>query len=132
LRLLIARNIGLVPVAIVIMMLIFLVSFRSLIAMLLPLPGVAASILFTFGLMGWCGVPVYLTIAVMPVLLTATSVTNDIYLFSRYFGMLKTRPISQRKEVLREAFEMMAGPVAATSLTAAIGFFSFAFSPLAP
>ena len=95
--------------------------------MLLPLPGVAASILFTFGLMGWCGVPVYLTIAVMPVLLTATSVTNDIYLFSRYFSMLRERPQGDRIEILCEAFEMMALPVAATSITAAIGFFSFAF-----
>ena len=132
LRLLVARKAGLVPVAIVVMMLIFLASFRSFVAMLLPLPGVGATILFAFGLMGWCGVPVYLTIAVMPVLLTATGVTNDIYLFSRYFGMLRERPNSKRKDILREAFETMAGPVAATSLTAAIGFFSFAFSPLTP
>jgi predicted RND superfamily exporter protein len=132
LRLFVARKIGLVPIAIVIMMLIFLISFRSIVAMLLPLPGVGASILFTFGLMGWCGVPVYLTIAVMPVLLTATGVTNDIYLFSRYFSMLRGRSKDGRRQILCDAFATMAVPVAATSLTAAIGFFSFAFSPLTP
>jgi predicted RND superfamily exporter protein len=132
LRLFLGRKIGLVPVAIVVMMLIFLLSFRSFVAMLLPLPGVGASILFTFGVMGWCGVPVYLTIAVMPVLLTATGVTNDIYLFSRYFTMLRENPRADRRQLLCDAFATMAVPVAATSLTAAIGFFSFAFSPLAP
>ncbi len=131
-RFLIARRLGLVPVAILVMMLIFLASFRSVLAMLLPLPGLGATLMAVFGLMGWVGTPVYLTIAVMPVLLTATGVTNDIYLFSRYFMLLRQRAGVPHVQVLHETFRAMAAPVAATSLTAAIGFFSFAFSPLEP
>ena len=132
LRLLIARRIGLVPLAMLVMMLILLLSFRNALAMFVPLPGVLATMLFVFGLMGWCGVPVYLTTAVMPVLLTATGVTNDIYLFNRYFRLLLQRPGVPHRELLRETFDRMVSPVASTSLATSIGFFSFGFSPLEP
>ena len=72
-------------------MLVLLLCFRNVLAALLPLPGVAATMLLVFGLMGWLGVPIYLTTAVMPVLLTVISVTNDIYLFSRYFNLLREK-----------------------------------------
>ena len=132
LRLLLARRVGLVPVAAVVMMLIFLLCFRNALAMLVPMPGIAATLVFVFGLMGWCGVPVYLTMAVMPVLLIATGVTNDIYLFNRYFRLLREKPGISHVELLKETFDKMASPVASTSLTAGIGFLSFAFSPLTP
>ncbi|HSU57296.1 MAG TPA: MMPL family transporter [Candidatus Dormibacteraeota bacterium] len=124
------QHIGLVPISIAVMMLIFFLSFRNGLAMLVPLPGVAVTLIFVFGLMGWCGVPVYLTIAVMPVLLTAICVTNDIYLFSRYLTIV--RPGKEPVEAVRETFEQMVSPVTNTSLTSAVGFLSFAFSPLAP
>ena len=132
LRLLIAQRIGLVPLAILVMMLIFYASFRNLPATLVPLPGILATMIFVFGLMGWCGVPIYLTIAVMPVLLTATGVTNDIYLFNRYFTLLRERPGIRHVELVGETFDKMVSPLASTSLTTGIGFLSFGFSPLEP
>ncbi len=131
-RLLIARRIGLVPVTALVMMLIFYLSFRNVLAMLLPLPGFAAAILFVFGLMGWCGVPIYLTTAVMPVLLTAICVTNDIYVFNRYFNLLREQRHVSHVELVRETFDTMVPPVTSTSLTSSIGFLSFGLSPLGP
>ena len=92
LKLLVARRIGLVPVTILVMVLVFLVTFRNPLATLVPLPGIVATLVTVFGLMGWAGVPIYLTTAVMPVLLIATGVTNDIYLFTRYFNLLRENP----------------------------------------
>ncbi len=132
LRLLVARRIGLVPVTVAVMMLVFFLSFRNVPATLLPLPEVAAVLLFTFGLMGWVGVPIYLTIAVMPVLLTAMCVTDEIHVFSRYFALLREKPGVGHTELVKETMEEMVCPVANTTLTTAIGFVSFAFSPLAP
>jgi predicted RND superfamily exporter protein len=132
LRRLIAGRIGLVPVVILVMMLVFWFAFRNFLAMLLPLPGVATAIVFVFGLMGWLGVPVYLTIAVMPVLLTATGVTNDIYLFSRYFTLLRENPGVPHPELVRRTFDVLACPVANTSLTTCVGFLSFGVTPLMP
>jgi len=71
LRRLIGHKLGLLPLAAIVMLLVFYASFRNVTATLLPLPEVAAVLLFTFGLMGWTGTPIYLTIAVMPVLLVA-------------------------------------------------------------
>jgi uncharacterized protein len=132
LRLWVARHIGLVPVAVVVMMLIFLLTFRNVLAMLIPLPGVMATLMFVFGLMGWSNVPIYLTIAVMPVLLTATGVTNDIYLFSRYYMLLREKPGLGQAELVRTTFDAMVCPVVSTSLTTGVGFLSFGLSPLAP
>ncbi len=132
LRRLIAQRVGLVPVAALVMVLVFFLTFRNLLAALVPLPGVVATMLFVFGLMGWFRIPVYLTMAVMPVLLTTISVTNDIYLFTRYFGLLRQRPGAKPVELLGETFDALACPVATTSLTAGIGFLSFGFSPLGP
>ena len=101
LRVLVAQHIGLVPLAALVMMLVLLVCFRNVLAALLPLPGVAATMVFVFGLMGWLGVPIYLTTAVMPVLLTVISVTNDIYLFSRYFTLLRDRPGANHVDAAR-------------------------------
>jgi predicted RND superfamily exporter protein len=132
LRLFITRRVGLVPLAALVMFLVLLLAFRNLPAAVVPLPGVAATLLFVLGAMGWCGVPVYLTIAVMPVLLTAIGVTNDIYLFNRYFTLLRERAGSPHEALVAETFEKLVCPVAVTSLTSAVGFFSFAFSPIAP
>ena len=131
-RLFVAKHIGLMPLAALVMLVIFLVYFRSGLAVLLPLPGVVATLLFVLGLMGWLGVPIYLTTAVMPVLLVVISVTNDIYLFNRYFRLLRENPARNHVELLGETFEKLARPVAATSLAAVAGFASFEFSPLVP
>ena len=132
LRVFIARHIGLVPLSALVMMLVLLVCFRNVLAALLPLPGVAATMIFVFGLMGWLGVPIYLTTAVMPVLLTVLSVTNDIYLFSRYFTLLRERPKANHIELIEETFNKLTRPVVCTSLAAVIGFLSFGYSPLLP
>jgi hypothetical protein len=132
LKLFVGRRMGLVPVAILVMALVFLVTFRNPLATLAPLPGLVATLVSVFGLMGWAGVPIYLTTAVMPVLLVATGVTNDIYLFTRYFNLLRENPGRGRVELLGETFDKLSCAVAITSLTTAIGFFSFVFSPLAP
>ena len=131
-QLFVARRIGLVPLAILVMLLVFFVTFRNPLATLVPLPGIVATLVTVFGLMGWAGVPIYLTTAVMPVLLVATGVTNDIYLFTRYFNLLRDNPTEGHVDLLEKTFSQLACAVSVTSLTTAIGFFSFAFSPLGP
>jgi hypothetical protein len=132
LRLFIARHIGLVPIAMLIMAVVFQISFRRVIATVLPMGEVGACLAFVFGLMGWLDVPVYLTIAVMPVLLTAMAVSDEIHVYSRYFALLHEKPEEKHVELVQATMDEMVSPVVNTSLTTAIGFVSFAFSPLAP
>ena len=132
LRLLVGRHVGLVPIAIFVMAVVFVISFRSPTAAMLPLIEVGACLAAVFGLMGWLGVPIYLTIAVMPVILTAIGVADEVHVFSRYLHELRTRPEVGHLEALGVTMEEMWVPVVKTSVTTAVGFLSFALSPLGP
>ena len=68
----------------------------------------------------------------MPVLLTATGVANDIYLFNRYFTLLREKSGVSHVELVGETFDKLVSPLASTSLTTSVCFLSFGFSPLAP
>ncbi len=129
------RRVGLVPVAMVLLVLVFAIGFRSLPAAMLPLTEVGACLAFVFGVMGWVGVPVYLTIAVMPVILTAIGVADEIHIFTRYSRELRTHRVTDRTEAkaaLMRAMEAMWRPVAKTSVTTAIAFLAFGLSGQAP
>ncbi len=132
LRFWIAGHVGLLPIGLTVMALVFFISLRSLAAVALPMIEVGACLAMVFGLMGWWGVPVYLTIAVLPVILTAIGVTDEIHLFHRYRELLILQPDRPSIEVLTDTVNEMWRPVTKTALTTAVGFASFAFSPIAP
>ena len=93
---------------------------------------VGACLAFVFGLMGWLDVPVYLTIAVLPIVLTAIGVADEIHIFDRYRRSLRSRPTDPHHGVLTATMNEMGSPVVKTSLTTAVGFLSFALSPIRP
>ncbi len=132
LRRLIAGKVGLVPLAIVIMALVFTIRFRSVTAAALPLMEVGACLVVVFAIMGWAGVPLYLTTTVMPIILTATGITDEIHVFSRYRRQLLARSGDDHIDVLSVTMKEMAPPVVMASLTTAIGFLSFAVSSIIP
>jgi len=129
---LVGRYVGLVPLAFAIMAVVFFVSFRSVAAVALPLTEVAAALVVIFAVMGWLGIPVYLTTAVIPVILTATGITDEIHVFSRYRHELRRRPDESHVDVLRSTMDEMTPPVLMTTIATAIGFLSFALSTIGP
>lgn len=131
-RMFIARHVGLVPIALLIMAIVFFVSFRSIAATALPLMEVGACLVFVFGLMGWLDVPVYLTIAVLPIILSAIGIADEIHVFARYRELLRERPSDDESSVVEATLDEMWVPVVKTSLTTAIGFLSFTLSPIGP
>jgi hypothetical protein len=132
LRILLDRKIGLVPIALMLMAVVFLISFRGLNTAMLPLMEVGACLLFVFGVMGYLGVPVYLTIAVTPVILTVVGVADEIHIFCRYRDRWRANPLEDHREVIRASMADMCWPVVMTSVTTSIGFLSFGLSPIAP
>lgn len=127
-----ARRFGLVPLALAILALVFAIGFRRPGAALLSLVKLGACLLVVLGTMGWLGVPVYLTIAVMPVILIAIGVADEVHLLRRYRGLLGERPGGSPLGLLRETFAEMTSPVVQTSLTTVVGFLAFAISPIVP
>ncbi len=128
----IARHVGLLPIAIVFMGLVFLISFRSFAATWLPLSEALACLVFVFGLMGWLGVPVYLTMAVLPVILVSMGLADEIHVFTSYRQRVAAHPNEPITSAVRAALDETSLPVMATGWTTAIGFLAFALSPLAP
>lgn len=137
LRTLVARKIGLLPVTILLMVAVFAICFRRFAASMIPMIEVGACLFFLFGLMGLLSIPVYLTIAIVPIIITTTGVCDEIHVLSRYRAMLRARASwptarGEREEVVRETMHDMFGPVVRTSITTAIGFVSFAWAPIEP
>ena len=131
-RVWIARCIGLVPVALAVMALVFLVCHRSWPAVVLPLMEAGTCLVVVFALMGWCGVPVYLTIAVMPIILTAAGVMDEMHVFARYRERLTASVSDDHRAVLLATMVEMGRPVIMTNATSGFGFLAFAFSPIGP
>jgi len=140
------RGIPLVPAALVFMAGVFLLAFRRPAAALLPLAEVAVCLTVVFGAFGWLGIPVYLTTAVLPIVLTAVGTADEIHVFRRLREMAQrhstaeaTEPAdpgsltrSSWRKVVGETMDGIAGPVTLTSATTAIAFLSFALSPIGP
>jgi uncharacterized protein len=112
----------LVPIGMAFMGLLFYLRYRSLAAVLLPLTEIGACLLFVFGLMGYAGVPVSLTITVLPVILTAIGVADEIYIFDR----------CARTGSVRQAMDELWRPMLQAGVTTSVGFLSFTLSPIAP
>jgi uncharacterized protein len=119
----------LVPVALLVIAVVLWVACGRAWGVFLGLVKVGAAQVFTFGLMGWCRQPVYLTTAVIPVLLTTIGLADEIHLLWRY----RHRPAGQPAlEALRQTFAELGRPIVLSSLTTAAGFLSFLTSSIRP
>lgn len=125
-------GLGMVPIAFLLMGTLFLLAFRRPLAALLPLSEAGVAVGMILGLMGWCGSPVYLTTAVLPIILTAIGLADEIHIFHRYTEISRRRCGVSRLDLVRQTFEEMTPPVVRTSVTTAVAFLSFALSPIAP
>src|SRR6185436_7571603 len=92
---------------------------------------IALCLTWTFGLMGWLGSPIYLTTAMLPVILVAVGLAYEIHVLWHYPRALE-RPDAHAPRALRETLGELARPILFSSLTTAFGFFSFGLSTLAP
>jgi predicted RND superfamily exporter protein len=126
------RRIGLVPASLAMMGLVFLIGFRRPAAAVWPLAKVGFCLILVFGLMGWLGVPVYLTTAVLPVLLLAVGTASEVHLFRRYAANRAERPGATRRELAAAAVEEVEAPVLQAAAATAVGFLSFSLSSIGP
>jgi len=123
----------LVPLALLVIAGIVWLGCRRLWGVALALAEVGACQLFTFGVMGWAGSPVFLTTAVLPVVLVTIGLADEIHIFWHYQRRLAggRRDEPPRRAVL-DTMTAMASPVVLTSLTTGIAFLSFLASSIDP
>jgi uncharacterized protein len=119
----------LVPLAMAVIAAILWIACGRTWGVVVGLVKVGAAQVFTLGLIGWCGEPVYLTTAVIPVLLITVGLSDEVHLLWRY----RHRPAGEAPgPALRRSLEELAKPILLTSLTTAVGFLSFLTSSIAP
>ncbi|HYO12033.1 MAG TPA: MMPL family transporter, partial [Thermoanaerobaculia bacterium] len=123
----------LLPLCLSVIAVVIWVGCRRVWGVALALGNVGAAIVVTFGLMGWTGVPVYLTTAMLPVILTTIGVADEIHVFWHYQRTLATSgPGEPHASTVERALSRLVGPVAFTTVTTAFGFLSFLSSPIEP
>lgn len=123
----------LLPLSIAVIGIVVWIGCRRLAGVMLGMVQLAAAQTFTFGVMGWLGQPVYLTTAVLPVILTTLALADEIHLFWRYQQILGSGPgeaDATHPSAVRLLVSQMARPIVLATVTTIIGFLSFLSSPL--
>ncbi len=120
-----------VPVVSLIVILFLFFTYRSFLLVGLSMVMVIVVNLWTLGFMAFLKEPLYIIQAVMPVILIALSVADEIHIFGRYFEECKDGSSSIRERVLIVMQEMWR-PVILTSITTAFGFLALIMTSIKP
>lgn len=110
---------------------LFLVlSFRSLIGVLIPALIVAGAVLWVIGLMGQLGNDLNIVLNVLPTIMMVVGISSVVHLFAHYFDEL--RGGLNKTEALKKAFKDVRRALIFTNLTTMIGFLTLTTSSISP
>lgn len=104
-------------------------AFRRVSAIGVVMAHVAGCLMLTFGLMGWSGQPLYITTAVLPLILCTMSIASEVHLLVTVQNVLRS-PEAGCESWIQRALREVYVPLCLTVLTTAIGFASFMVSDL--
>jgi predicted RND superfamily exporter protein len=114
----------LVPISVAVLLLMLMVTLRSVSAAVLPMLTAGVSVLWTLGFMGVTGIPLNILTLIVPSLIIVLGSTEDIHLLAEYSEGL------EHTGERTKAIEYMSGKVGTavllTALTTFLGFLSIA------
>ena len=115
----------LIPVISALLLIVLVLTLRSLQGVLIPLVNEGVSVVWAVGLMALFGVPFNgLTLAV-PSILIAVGFSEDVHMLSRYHHLLEAG--HERRAAIRTMLDQTAVAVVITTSTTVAGFASLAF-----
>ena len=122
-RLMLKDMVILLLAAIIIMGLILTYLFRRLVAILAPIAAVSLAVLWTLGSMAYLGLAVGMISSMLPAFIFVVGVGDSVHLLSVY----RTERLlgTHNREAIVRAVARTGQPVLLTTLTTAIGLFSF-------
>jgi predicted RND superfamily exporter protein len=124
-RILAEQN-SLMPLAIGALLIALFLLLRQLLDILTPLITAAISILWTFGLMGWLGIPINVVTSTVPILLIVVGSTEDIHLLAEF---RHAQRCGKNSEIaLQHMARKMGRTVLLTFVTTYAGFLSVGLS----
>ncbi len=119
----------LVPMMLVVVSALLYLTFGNPGGVMIPMIEAGVVLVWTFGTMGWLGVPVTLVTTILPVVLMAMAVTDEIHLLER---LAAQSPSLTRAEAVLAALDEVGRPIVMTSVTTALGFLSFLSASIQP
>lgn len=125
----------LVPASALLLVLTVFGFCRSVFAAIMPLLVASLSLLWTFGMMGWTGIPVSILSAMLPSLVVVIGATEIMRMVSGYnLGLREVNgPVSAASRAPATEFMLrnLGAPAVLTALTTALGFASNGFAGIA-
>lgn len=118
----------LIPLAAGVILLILVVSMRSLSGAVLPVLTAGMSILWTLGFMGYTGIPVTVLTFIVPSLLIVIGSTEDIHLLSEYLEGMHEKGL--REKAIRHMATKMGTAVMLTAVTTVFAFLSISINEI--
>ncbi|MBW1841594.1 MAG: MMPL family transporter, partial [Deltaproteobacteria bacterium] len=116
------------PLSALVLALAILFFLRSGFAAGVPLVTSGLSIAWTFGMMGWTGIPLNILSAMLPSLVVVIGSTEDTHMIASYFQGISQSEENRRAFATRFMMKHMGVPLLLTILTTALGFASNIFS----
>lgn len=117
------------PLSVVILVISILIFMRSWLAAMVPLVTSLLTIIWTFGMLGWVGVPLNILSAMIPSLIIVIGSTEDTHMMSAFLRGLDERPgENSRREAVKYMASHIGLPMILTILTTTLGFASNLFS----
>lgn len=127
-----ARDLArLIPAVIIVLGVMLFLSFRHLAPAFLSLAEIGVSLVWMAGLMGLTGQPVFVTTLVLPVILIAVGVSDDVYALGHYFSEADHAEGSTEEKIVA-AFSGAARPIGMTAVSTVVGLLSMAAVSLNP
>jgi predicted RND superfamily exporter protein len=128
-----ARDLArLIPAVIAVLGVMLFLSFRHPAPALLSLMEIGVSLIWMAGLMGLTGQAVFVTTLVLPVVLIAVGVSDDVYALGHYFNEAWRAEGSTAEETIVAAFSSAARPIGMTAVSTVVGLLSMAAVSLNP
>ena len=128
-----ARDLArLIPAVIAVLGVMLFLSFRHPAPALLSLTEIGVSLIWMAGLMGLTGQPVFVTTLVLPVVLIAVGVSDDVYALGHFFNEAAHANDLTYEEKIVAAFSSAARPVGMTAVSTVVGLLSMAAVSLNP
>jgi len=118
------------PLAALVLFTSLMLMLRTPMAAVLPFITSALSILWTFGFLGHCGIPVNLLTAILPALLIVIGSTEDTHMLAAYLQAISEDKKKQHFPAIRFMATHVGLPIFITSFTTIIGFLANGFSDI--
>ncbi|MEX2524651.1 MAG: efflux RND transporter permease subunit [Gammaproteobacteria bacterium] len=118
------------PLSALILVLSILFFMRSGLAAIVPVVTSGLAIIWTFGMLGWTGIPLNILSAMIPSLIIVIGSTEDTHIMAAFFRNLEENGEDARGRAIYYMARHIGLPLVLTVLTTALGFASNMFSSI--